>query len=329
MARLKERIGARPRITIRREQIAEAWRRQKEKRETRRAEVRRRLNERPSLRVKWRQARRTFGLVAITLFVYALWMCCWPVKLIAPQRMRPLRRSIEKLWGRLCLWNFNMKVKTYGRPPNAPYFLVLNHVGFIDTILMSQQTGAVFVAKEEIDSWPIFGWMMRHAHQIFIERDRFRDTKRVLHLMNEALDEQDGIVVFAEGRCSPGTEVLPFRPSLFQMAAERFFPVHYGAISYETPDGDAAPSDAIAWWRWEPLADQLKRMLALSGSTAIVYYSSTPVIGDCRKQLAREAHAGCVELFAPLEQGILPELPLPDNAPKIYRERPKAVTPLE
>jgi len=135
-------------------------------------------------------------------------------------------------------------------------------------------------------------------------------------------------VVFAEGRCSPGTEVLPFRPSLFQMAAERYFPVHYGALTFETPDGDAAPSDTIAWWRWEPFKDQMARFFALSGSKAIIYYSRTPVIGDCRKQLAREAHAGCVELFAPLEQGILPELPTPDDAPKLYREKPRAIPPV-
>ena len=315
------RAAARQRMAERREKMADAVRRQREKRQTRELQRRVREAESPTLRVKIRRMRRLAGLVFCTFFAFGLWMCCWPVQLVAPRRMRPIRRSLVKLWGRMCLWTLNMKLKTYGRPPKPGYFMVLNHVGYVDIFVMAAQTGAVFVAKAEMDTWPIFGWMMRNTHQIFIERNNFRDAKRVLDLLGGVLDEDDALIVFAEGRCSPGAEVMPFRPSLFQIAAERRYPVHYASITFETPEGDPAPSDSIAWWRWEPLMDHMTRLLSLNSSKATVYFSRDPVVSGCRKELARETYAGCVELFAPLRQGVLPELPTPDDAPKLYREK--------
>lgn len=314
----------RSRIVWQRARVSEALQRQRARREERQVARRRQLAEHPTWTIRLRQFRRGTALAFWTLFTFGLWMCCWPVQLVAPQRMRPIRRSLIKFWGAMCLWTLNMKLKVYGRPPKVPFFLVLNHLSYVDIFVLAQQTGAVFVAKADMDTWPIFGWMMRNAHQIFIDRSNFRDSQRVLRLLGDVLDHEDALVVFAEGRCSPGAEVLPFRPSLFQIAAERHYPVHYASISFDTPEGEPAASDSIAWWRWEPLMDHMLRLFSLSRCTATVYYSRTPVVAGCRKELARRTHAGCVELFKPLRQGVLPELPAPPDAPPVYREKRKS-----
>lgn len=283
------------------------------------------IPEQYSVWIEARRRARLTGIVLCTLAVFGIWVCFWPVSLISPKSMRPIRRRLIMLWGAGCLWIINMKLEVYGRAPKPPFFLVANHLSYVDIWVLSQQTGAVFVAKADMETWPLFGWFMKKCHQIFIRRESLRDSQRVIGLLNEVMDAEDALVVFAEGRCSPGREVLSFRPSLYQAAAERALPVHYAAITYDTPEGEPAPADSISWWRWEPFSEHMKRLLRLSESRARLYYGPAPVTSGDRKELARLTYEGCVELFIPLEQGVLEELPTPDDAPvNLYPEKKRA-----
>ncbi len=315
MPGLKEAPRLRRAVSHQRERVLSAMHRRREYRARKRVARRQALVEHPSLWVEMRRHLRLAGIVLSTLLVFGMWVCCWPVSMVAPGQMRPIRRQLIKLWSRMCLAIIGMKLSTYGRAPKPPCFLVANHISHVDIWVMGALTGAVFVAKADMKTWPLMGWFMSCSHQIFIKRESLRDATRVIGLLNEVLDEQDALVVFAEGRCSPGAEVLSFRPSLLQVAAERNFPVHYAAITYATAEGEPAASDSISWWRWEPLADQMKRMLRLSGSTAKVYFCQHPVQSMDRKELARRAEAGCRELFEPISQGVLEELPPPPDIP--------------
>jgi 1-acyl-sn-glycerol-3-phosphate acyltransferase len=309
-------------VSRQRERVRAAWRKRRLAKAHRIVARRRILVEHPSLYVLARQRVRLVGIVLCTLAVFCAWTLFWPLSLISQKPMRPIRRQLIKLWGKGCLRIINMKLEVYGRPPEPPSFLVANHISYVDIWVIGALTGAVFVAKADMETWPIFGWFMKKCHQIFIKRESLRDAQRVIGLLNEVLDKEDALVVFAEGRCSPGARVLSFRPSLFQVAAERKFPVHYAAISYTTPDGEPAPSDSISWWRWEPFNEHMVRLLRLSSSGATVYFGQGPVVSDCRKELARKTEAGCIELFEPLVQGVLEELPTPDDAPaNLYPEK--------
>ncbi|MFM1919452.1 MAG: putative 1-acylglycerol-3-phosphate O-acyltransferase [Candidatus Hydrogenedentota bacterium] len=322
MGGLKTIAPIRRQVSRQSERMREVLRRERERRMSRRVARRQALAARPSLWVETRRRIRLACIVVCTLAVFGLWLCCWPLSPLAPSAMRPIRRRLIQLWGAACLWIINMRLEVYGRAPKPPCFLVANHLSYVDIWVLSQQTGAVFVAKADMETWPLFGWFMKQCHQIFIRRESLRDSQRVIGLLNEVLDERDALVVFAEGRCSPGREVLSFRPSLYQVAAERRFPVHYAALTYETPEGEPAPADSISWWRWEPFGEHMKRLLRLSGSRARLYYGAAPVVSSDRKELARRTQAGCEELFTPLEQGILEELPTPDDAPvNLYPEK--------
>ncbi len=315
MPALKEAPRLGRAVAHQRDRVRSVMRKRREARVHRRVARRRALVEHPSLWVETRRFLRLGGIVLSTIAVFCMWVCFWPVSLLAPKLMRPIRRQLIKLWCRTCLAIIGMKLRVYGRTPKPPCFLVANHISYVDIWVMGALTGAVFVAKADMQTWPLMGWFMACSHQIFIKRESLRDATRVIGLLNQVLDEQDALVVFAEGRCSPGAEVLSFRPSLLQVAAERHFPVHYAALTYATPEGEPAPSDSISWWRWEPLADQMKRMLRLSGSTATVYFGQSPVLSTDRKELARKTEEGCRELFQPIGQGVLEELPPPPDIP--------------
>jgi 1-acyl-sn-glycerol-3-phosphate acyltransferase len=206
-----------------------------------------------------------------------------------------------------------------GAPPKAPFFLVANHLGYIDVIVLSRVLGCTFIAKGDMESWPVFGWMMRNAQQLFIRREDFRDSSRAIGAIQETIRAGDGIVVFAEARCTSGADVAQFKPALLQAPVNLGLPVHYAALYYETPPGEPTASDTIVWWRWEPLQQQMGRMLRLSRGTARIRFGDAPVSGKDRKEVARAAYAGVCALFKPIEQGVLKELPAPDDLPKHLR----------
>lgn len=130
--------------------------------------------------------------------------------------------------------------------------LVANHVSWLDIFVIDAVVPARFVAKSEIRSWPVFGWLSERVGTIFIERARRHDTARVNALVADALGAGDVFVVFPEGTTTDGTEVLKFHASLLAPALTAGAAVQPVAIRYERDDGTlcvaaAYVGDASLW----------------------------------------------------------------------------------
>ena len=52
----------------------------------------------------------------------------------------------------------------------GPVLLVANHVSWIDIFVLNSARATSFVAKSEIRSWPVIGWLVAGAGTLFIER---------------------------------------------------------------------------------------------------------------------------------------------------------------
>lgn len=264
---------------------------------------------------------RTALLTVWTLFIYALWACCWPFALFQDGPLRPVRRALLKLWGRGALRVAGVRLRIEGSAPKVPFFLVSNHLSYLDIFILARCTGAVFVAMDEIGAMPVFGHMLRTSQQLLINRKAQRDAARVIPQIEAILKAGDGVVVFAEARCSRGVDVCPFKPSLFEPAARLGMPVHCATLHYATPEGCPAAADSMVWWRWEAFTDHLPRLLSLPHSEARVRFAPLPVAAADRKALARACHAVVRAAFEPVAQGVLEDLPPPEDTPKhIYTE---------
>ncbi len=261
------------------------------------------------------------SLIGLSLvFVWILWMATAPIGWITRWHRRPIRRALLRVWGHFVLWIMNVRVEVTGTPPKPPYFLVCNHLSYVDTFVLCHQLGPVFIAMAEMSTWPLMGRMMRTSQQLFIDRNASRDVARALASIHQVLDEDDGIIVFAEARCSRGITVLPFKPALIEAAAMRHTPVHYATLSYRTPPGTPAAGDAVVWWRWESFGPHANRLLRLPGFTATVHFGDQLVPASNRKVMARQLHEAVMQKFVPIQQGVLPELPAPPDVPKVYGE---------
>lgn len=167
------------------------------------------------------------------------------VALVFPLLQYPARMWAVRLWSRLFNRAMGLCIVHRGAaPPAGAALIVANHVSWIDIFVIDTWHPCRFVAKSEINHWPVIGWLCRHTGTLFISRQRRHDTGRIRHQMVHGLARGHCLGVFPEGTTSDGSAVLPFNPSLLQAALDTGVPVYSVSLSYRDAAGrisQAAP----------------------------------------------------------------------------------------
>ncbi len=243
---------------------------------------------------------RSIALAALTTAAHSTlvlnglvgWLCGGP--------SARLHRNVVQTWARLCSALCGLEVESSGPVPQPPFFLVSNHLSYLDILVLHQLVDGFFLAKSEISSWPFAGRVARTAGTLFIDRDRQRDLSRVLPEIRTVLDSGHGIIVFPEGTSSKGEEVLPFKPSTFEVAARSQMPVHCVALSYSIPGEDPPAYLTACWWGDMPFFSHLLKLLRVPRIHSRVVFHPEPISGDDRKELAQRAEATVSSCFHPV-----------------------------
>jgi 1-acyl-sn-glycerol-3-phosphate acyltransferase len=146
------------------------------------------------------------------------------------------QRAFVRWWARGVLTALGVRLHVAGLSPLQPGLIVANHVSWLDVIAIASVEPAAFVCKSEIAEWPGIGWLLSRAGTIFIRRGSFRDVWRVNLEIRARLAGQRTVAAFPEGTTSGGSDVLAFRPALFQPAVDLGLPVHPVAITYSSEE---------------------------------------------------------------------------------------------
>jgi 1-acyl-sn-glycerol-3-phosphate acyltransferase len=233
---------------------------------------------------------------AATLGLYSLWFLA---AVFIPNKIY-WRQLIFKAWASAFARIANMKIEILGTPPKAPFFLVCNHLSYVDIPALRAAADGVFVAKGEIESWFMAGRIVRDMGTIFINRQNKRDIPRAGELIIRRLDDGEGVMVFPEGTSTKGEEILPFNSSFLEFAARTDLPVSYCSIYYKTPDGEMPASEAVCWWDETTFLDHMLRLFSVKGFTAVINFGDAPIAHPNRKRLAQELHEKVREKFIPV-----------------------------
>lgn len=243
-----------------------------------------------------RAAFRLTLFVTLTLGCYSVWFLASP---FIPNKQ--LWRQIAfRTWSNAFLKIAGIKVEVIGTPPRPPFFLVSNHLTYMDVPVLRSVAKGVFVAKGEIEGWFMAGRIVGDMGTIFINRQNRRDIPRAGSLILKRLDEGEGVIVFPEGTSTKGEEVLKFNSSFLEFAAQSNLPVNYASISYKTPPGEPSATTAVAWWEDISFMAHLWRMFKIPRIEAIVSFGEEPIQSNDRKELARTLWEKVREKFIPL-----------------------------
>ncbi|MBP6116004.1 MAG: 1-acylglycerol-3-phosphate O-acyltransferase [Neisseriaceae bacterium] len=127
-----------------------------------------------------------------------------------------------------------LQINTKGIRPThlAGHLVVANHVSWLDILALESAYNMNFVAKQEIQKWPLIGTLATNQGTVFINRNERKDTAKINQHIEKALQENRTIAVFPEARTSNGLSMRLFKSSLFQSALNVSAPVQPIAIKF-------------------------------------------------------------------------------------------------
>lgn len=104
---------------------------------------------------------------------------------------------------------------------NRPVLFVSNHSSYLDVTTLGSVIPGCFVAKSEVMTWPLFGWLSKLQRSVFIVRKARTGVDLQRDALGSRLEAGDNLILFPEGTSSDGNRTLPFKTSLFAVAAFR------------------------------------------------------------------------------------------------------------
>jgi len=138
----------------------------------------------------------------------------------------------SQLWAlRILRWcGIEVNVKGGALPEGC--LLVANHRSYTDIPALMSTAPCTFLAKHEVKSWPVIGWGARLANTVFVDRGCKTSRREARNTLKDRLDQGMSVMVFAEGTTVPQGGLMPLKPGMFHVAAERGLPIVPVAIEY-------------------------------------------------------------------------------------------------
>ncbi len=158
-------------------------------------------------------------LAVFRIFMMIFWTFIIIPPLIIVKRINaPAGLKMAMWWHIMMCKSVGLKVKINGDIcTNAPVLYVSNHVSYLDIVVIGSKLSGWFVAKKEVEKWPVFGFLSKCQNTLFIERNP-RKAAEQQDSLAKALKSCNNLILFPEGTSANGNRVLPFKSTLFSVA---------------------------------------------------------------------------------------------------------------
>ena len=208
--------------------------------------------------------------------------------LVYPYFPQSTQRRMMKRWANELLDTLGIKLHCRGKLPtdeDQRVMFAANHISWLDVCILMAACPTRFVAKAEIRSWPVLGFLSKNAGTLFIERTKRSDTRRINKDISEAMSKGDRVAVFPEGTTCDGTILNHFHASLLQSALTTGTQLYPVAICYRNVDGKISREAAYID---SSLATSLQKILSQPQIDAeLTFIDPIDTIGKNRRELAR------------------------------------------
>ena len=206
-------------------------------------------------------------------------------------------RYVQYFCRRLCEV-FNIEVQVHGAIPREPALWVSNHISWLDVAVLGSGARIFFLAKAEVEKWPILGNLAKGGGTLFIKRGS-GDSIRIREQITEFLKQDIPVLFFPEATTTDGTRVKKVHGRLLGAAIEAQRPVQICVICYVNQNGEL---DMVAPFIGEmSFAEHVQRVLEMPRVTAhLMTLPTVAVTGHTVETLTREVEqqmrAGLLEL---------------------------------
>ena len=179
-----------------------------------------------------------FILVCITVILYLVLTI--PVLLVewVIGKFAPMAKDVSSL--RMVQWIFRVILKLTGAditvigeenvPKDTPVLYICNHRSYFDILLTYSRcpirTG--YVAKKEMERYPLLSDWMRNLHCLFLDRQDIKQGLKTILQAVENVKSGISVCIFPEGTRNKNedeTEMLPFHEGSFKIATKSKCPI--------------------------------------------------------------------------------------------------------
>lgn len=200
------------------------------------------------------------------------------------------------------------RVRVEGEPIRDKVLVVANHVSWLDILVLGGAAPVNFVARADVEDWPLVGWAAGLNDTIFVAREIRASVKGQADTLRQGVAAGRALALFPEGTTDGGRELLPFRASLF---ASLFPPLDGVRVQPVAIDYGAALDDVL-WHGEESFGVNAKRILSRSGTMRVTLRFLAPIdpreAGD-RKALAARSREEVVQALGAFATGSDPLYP--------------------
>lgn len=166
--------------------------------------------------------------------------------LIYPLASHRSRLRLKKRWSRQLLDILAIRLDARLGDIVPGSLIVANHVSWVDIFVINAARPVAFVAKAEVRSWPLIGWLASNTDTVFLRRGSRGHARIINAEISTLLNAGKDVAVFPEGTTTDGTHLLGFHAALLQAAIEAGRPIQPLALAYTSPDGERSRAAAYA-----------------------------------------------------------------------------------
>lgn len=147
-----------------------------------------------------------------------------------------LFQTAAHLWARALTFSSGVRIKVSGIeniPKAKPLMLVSNHQGVPDILLLLAYLPIPFrfIIKMELFKIPLFGWYLKRAGYLSVDRKSLINAHRMVEKMVEISKTGESILIFPEGTRTKSGEIAKFKRGSLVAALKSGAPVIPIAIS--------------------------------------------------------------------------------------------------
>ena len=144
-------------------------------------------------------------------------------------------RYVQYFCRRLCDV-FNIDLKVHGDIPRQPALWVSNHISWLDVAVLGSGARVFFLAKAEVENWPVFGKLAKGGGTLFIKRGS-GDSIRIREQIAGFLSKNIPVLFFPEATTGDGTQIKKIHGRILGAAIEAQKPVQVCLICYVNKQG--------------------------------------------------------------------------------------------
>ena len=168
-----------------------------------------------------------------------------PIILLLP------RGRVSVAYMRVFMWFLqiisSVRLRVHGKlVADRPLLVVSNHISVFEIAMFPVAFGGSMIAKKEVASWPIVGWVAKKFGVVFVDRNPSTAATALSTVQKTLSSIKYPLFVFPEGTTTNGSYVKPFKSALFNVIEGTDIPVQPVVVNYRFRNGDVISPEDMA-----------------------------------------------------------------------------------